>query len=231
LPDSTLFEDGELAGSTKPASVRINALLKEILEKTPVSQVCGLDEVGRGPLAGPVVAGCALLPNIFPYELLDDSKALDHHKRVIADKAIRENAIGWGLGWVWPDKIEELNIHHASLYAMKLAWEDMVSRLDPTIKNKLSVAVIDGKFVPQLPLLAIAQIKGDKLVPQVSAASIVAKIARDAWMDKQALLYPQYGFERHKGYPTPFHKEALKKYGPCPIHRLSWVSRAIPVSS
>jgi len=201
--------------------------LLDLLELTPVQQLCGLDEVGRGPLAGPVTAGCVVLSGSEDTSLLKDSKLLKPSQRECADIMIREQALAWGLGWVWPDKIEELNIHHASLYAMKLAYIAMLDNFKRHhhISLELQLGLSDGKFFPELPIPCHAIIKGDQLVPSISAASIIAKVARDRYMEEQAALYPAYGFEQHKGYPSPAHKKILIQLGPCPIHRLAWVEK------
>lgn len=176
--------------------------------------VCGIDEAGRGPLAGPVAAGAVILPDDFPRELLADSKALSPARRELAAKAIRERAIAWGLGWATVAEIDLLNIHRATLLAMRRAVEALSVRPD--------LLLVDGLFVPETGLPAQAIVRGDTTVHEIMAASILAKTSRDAWMADYAKREPRYGFERHKGYPTAFHRMALARYGPCPIHRRSF---------
>ena len=154
--------------------------------------ICGMDEVGRGPLAGPVVASAVVLPPDFPVEILADSKKLSEKKRLEAYDIIIQKAVSYGTGWVWPQEIDEINILNASLLAMKRAWLSM--------------------SVPVRP---------DK-IHEIMAASILAKVQRDQWMVDYAKKDDRYGFEKHKGYPTKAHREAVAKYGLSPIHRKSF---------
>lgn len=192
--------------------------------------LCGFDEVGRGPLAGPVVAGAVVLDPTRPIAGLNDSKALRPETREKLSADIYENALAWGLGWVWPDDIEKMNIHNASLEAMRRAAQDLAARY-PEAWSSVRIAVSDGKFCPDVsgigaaPVERHALVKGDALCAAISAASIIAKVARDTWMCDYAKQDGRYGFERHMGYPTPAHWAALEKHGPCAIHRLSWVSK------
>ena len=169
----------------------------------------GVDEAGRGCLAGPVFAGAVILK--FPQEF-KDSKLLSHKERQICAQEIKKNHI-FAIGTASAQEIEELNIHQASLLAMKRAVD----------KLKLSKGhlLIDGKFpIKQLPYLSQTPIvKGDQKASPISAASILAKTERDQRMFEYAKIYPEYGFEKHKGYPVKSHKLAIKKYGHCPIHR------------
>ncbi len=176
--------------------------------------VCGIDEAGRGPIAGPVAAGAVVLPRGFPVEILDDSKALSAAQREAAAAVIRERAVAWALGWAWPAEIDRLNIHHATLLAMRRAVACLEVRPD--------LLLVDGLFVPDAGVPGRAIVRGDATVPQIMAASILAKTARDAWMAEYARQDPRYGFEKHKGYPTPEHRLAVERHGPCPIHRRSF---------
>lgn len=193
---------------------------------------CGLDEAGRGPIAGPVTAGCVILPKDFPIELLNDSKKLSEKKRVEALKVIKEKAC-WGLGIVDHKKIDEINILQASLYAMKLAFEEMTKKLPAWLKSQeiegdFSIsAMTDGNFCPQISLENVnvevkAEPKADGNYPEVMAASIIAKVERDLIMDEFDKLYPEYGYAKHKGYPTAKHLEICRKIGVSPIQRLSF---------
>jgi len=173
----------------------------------------GIDEVGRGPLAGPVVAAAVILPE---REIagLGDSKTLTARRRAVLDELIRESAVAWALGRAEVEEIDRLNILQATFLAMRRAVEAL--RLAP------DYAWVDGKHCPVLPCPVEAVIGGDALVPAIGAASIIAKQARDAEMVALAERYPGYGFERHKGYGTRDHLDALQCLGPSPIHRRSF---------
>lgn len=191
--------------------------------------LCGLDEAGRGPLAGPVSAGAVILPVDFPFEILNDSKKLSEKKREKAESIIKEKAC-WGLGLVDHKTIDRINILQSSLLAMSLAFEDMLKKLPqwcsehniliPDIKNIEAIA--DGIYVPQVKCSCRCEVKADAKYAQVMAASIIAKTARDKIMMDYDLLYPQYGYAKHKGYPTKEHKEKCRQFGPSPIQRLSF---------
>jgi ribonuclease HII len=183
--------------------------------------ICGLDEAGRGPLAGPVCAAAVALPPDFPLSLLGDSKKLSKAKREIARAAIMERALGWGIGWASHAEIDEINILRASLLAMRRAWEAMLAAY-PALAAAAPEAIVDGLHVPDIPTPCRALVKADALVPEVMAASILAKTERDREMDRYAALYPQYGYEKHRGYPTKAHREAILRWGPSPIQRLKF---------
>ena len=176
--------------------------------------VCGVDEAGRGPLAGPVTAAAVVLPPDFPGGFLADSKALSPSRREAAALVIRERATAWAVGWATAGEIDRLNIHHATLLAMRRAVEGLGVR--PT------QLLVDGLFVPDAGVPGRAVVRGDATVPEIMAASILAKTARDAWMTDYAVREPGYGFEKHKGYPTAEHRAAIARLGPCPIHRRSF---------
>jgi len=184
--------------------------------------LCGIDEAGRGPLAGPVCAAAVIIPNDFPLNTLDDSKKMSAAKRERLKDSICIDALAWGIGWASAAEIDELNIHNATLLAMKRAFEIVFNTsVGSRISKKIRV-IVDGKFVPEIPVPSEALIKADTKVPAVMAASILAKTARDRLMEYYALFYPEYGYEKHKGYPTKIHKEALAKWGPSPIQRMSY---------
>ena len=180
--------------------------------------ICGLDEAGRGPLAGPVTAACVILGPQFPLDEVADSKTLSEKARERAFKLILEQS-HVGIGWSWPEEIDRLNILQASLLAMRRAYEAMGFTAD--------YAYVDGNQWPGLPLPGEALVKGDALIPCVSAASIVAKVARDHWMTRWSWLDDRYGFEVHKGYPTSAHRLALVQHGLSVIHRKSFRWKAV----
>ena len=174
----------------------------------------GVDEVGRGPLAGPVVAGAVVLDPAKPINGLRDSKALSAATRQDLAAEIRARAFAWALGRAEVEEIDRINILQATLVAMRRAVE--------ALAVDIRVAYIDGNIAPALPCAAVPVIGGDARVPAISAASIVAKVARDAEMAAAAERYPDYGFERHKGYATKAHLAALHRFGPTPLHRRSF---------
>lgn len=183
------------------------------------SFVCGLDEAGRGPLAGPVAAAAVILPDDFPVDLLDDSKKLTEKRREAAMRAIYERAVAWGIGWASNEEIDRVNILQASLLAMRRAFE----LIDPAIAALVADAVADGLYAPDLgPVPCRALVRADAQVHAVMAASILAKTARDRAMERYSWIYPDYGYEKHKGYPTREHLDRIARFGPSPIQRLSF---------
>jgi ribonuclease HII len=172
---------------------------------------CGVDEAGRGPLAGPVCAAAVILDPARPIVGLKDSKKLSASNRVRLAGEIRDKALAWSVAWASRAEIDALNILQATLLAMQRAVEG----LSPAAE----MALIDGNKTPKLAIPARAIVKGDALEACISAASILAKTARDALMQEMAQRYPHYGFEQHAGYPTADHLAALKIHGPCPEHR------------
>jgi len=176
--------------------------------------ICGVDEAGRGPLAGPVTAGAAILPDDFPIEILDDSKRLSAKQREACTAVVMDRSIAWALGWASHLEIDQINILAATLLAMQRAVRSLEQRPQRVI--------VDGLHAPDLPYPTEAVVKADSLIPAVMAASILAKTARDAWMTDYSIRDPRYGFERHMGYPTRDHRERIREHGRCPIHRLSF---------
>ncbi len=176
--------------------------------------VAGVDEAGRGPLAGPVVAAAVILRPGVTIEGLKDSKQLTPARRETLALEIRERAVAFALGSAEVAEIDALNILRASLLAM--------SRAVAALATAPSEVLVDGNHLPELRCQARAVIGGDRRIPAVSAASILAKVARDAIMADLDRRYPQYGFARHKGYATAAHRQALKTHGPCAVHRLSF---------
>jgi ribonuclease HII len=176
--------------------------------------VCGVDEAGRGPLAGPVFAAAVILDPARPIEGLRDSKKLTAERRDELAPLIREHALAWAVAECSHHEIDSINILQATMLAMRRAVEALATM--PTI------ALIDGNRCPPLAIRAHAVVEGDDKVHAISAASILAKTARDAALVSLHELYPQYGFDQHKGYSTPLHMERLRAHGPCPIHRRSF---------
>lgn len=175
------------------------------------SRIAGVDEVGRGCLAGPVVAAAVILDPNRPIKGLRDSKKLSAKKRDELAEEIKEKALAWSVAAMGPEVIDKINILQATLEAMKAAVEKLPVEPD--------FVQVDGNKLPKWKWLSEAVVKGDDKVEWISAASIIAKTTRDAYMCKIAELYPQYGFEHHVGYGTAEHMKALKAYGPTPIHR------------
>ena len=175
------------------------------------SRIAGVDEVGRGCLAGPVVAAAVILDPNRPIKGLRDSKKLSAKKRDELAEEIKEKALAWSVAAMGPEVIDKINILQATLEAMKAAVEKLPVEPD--------FVQVDGNKLPKWKWLSEAVVKGDDKVEWISAASIIAKTTRDAYMCKMAELYPQYGFVHHVGYGTAEHIKALKAYGPTPIHR------------
>ena len=180
----------------------------------------GADEAGRGPLAGPVCAAAVILPPDFPFELLADSKQLSEKKRLIAEPVIKEKAVAWAVAWASPREIDEINILQASMLAMKRAYLKVCTQIEGRPGSR--ILLVDGNRRPDVDIPCKAIVKGDATIHEIMAASILAKNARDRFMVCAAAKWPQYGFEKHKGYPCAAHKAALKEHGPCPIHRLTF---------
>ena len=177
----------------------------------PALRVCGVDEAGRGPLAGPVIAAAVILNPRRSIRGLADSKVLSAARRTALAALIREHAIAWAIGRAEVDEIDRLNILQATLLAMRRA----VLALDTAPEE----ALVDGNRIPELPMQARAIVRGDATTPCISAASILAKTTRDAEMVELHRRYPNYGFDAHKGYPTEAHAAALWRYGVSPVHR------------
>jgi ribonuclease HII len=192
-----------------------------------VETIAGIDEAGRGPLAGPVVAAVVVLERGHTIAGVRDSKELTPAQRATAAARIRTESLEWALGEASREEIDELNILQATLLAMRRAFAGL---------TRLPVRVeVDGNRAPHLPGYAgviETVVGGDRLRPAIAAASVLAKVHRDAVMERLHVLYPGYGFDRHKGYPTETHRSALVTLGPCPAHRLSFapVRTAMPLT-
>ena len=181
--------------------------------------VCGVDEAGRGPLAGPVYAAAVILPDGLIIDGVNDSKKLSEKKREALFDVIREKSISYSIASASVEEIEELNILNATMLAMKRAVEEL--------KVPADYAMIDGNHLPKLNIDSEFVIKGDAKSMSIACASILAKVSRDRLLCEYAEKYPQYHFEKHKGYGTKAHIEALKEFGPCPIHRPSFLKKIL----
>lgn len=177
--------------------------------------VCGIDEAGRGPLAGPVCAAAVILPLDCFIPGLNDSKKLTEKKREALFPVICEQAVAWGIGWASAQEIDEINILQATFLAMKRAVEEL--KLQP------GWALVDGNRMPPLAIPGETVVKGDAQCASIAAASILAKVSRDRLLREWDERYPQYGFGKHKGYGTKAHYEAIRQYGLLPIHRRSFL--------
>lgn len=179
--------------------------------------ICGVDEAGRGPLAGPVCAAAVILPPHLEIPGLTDSKKLTDKKRRELFPVIQEQAVAWGIGWASEKEIDEINILQATFLAMQRALDQL------SVKPEL--ALIDGNRQKDFGVPVKTVVKGDSLSMNIAAASILAKVSRDDYMVQLAETYPQYQFEIHKGYGTKAHYAALTEYGACPVHRMSFLKK------
>lgn len=179
--------------------------------------ICGVDEAGRGPLAGPVVAGAAVLPKDSRILYLNDSKKLSEKRREELFVRIKEEAIVWAVGIVGPERIDEINILQATYEAMRQAIGNLSQTPD--------LLLCDAVTIPEVKIPQISIIKGDAKSLSIAAASVLAKVTRDHMMEEYGKLYPQYGFGKHKGYGTAAHIQAIREFGPCPIHRRTFIRK------
>ena len=182
--------------------------------------VAGIDEAGRGPLAAPVYAAAVILPERFSLPSLDDSKKLSAKKREQLYDEICSQAAAWCVASASEDEIDELNILQATFLAMRRACEGLAV--------PAAYALVDGNRMPPLAIPGETIVKGDARSASIAAASILAKVSRDRYMEEMDALYPQYQFAKHKGYGTKLHVELLRQYGPCPIHRRSFLKKLLP---
>ena len=189
----------------------------EIEDSLGLHLICGVDEAGRGPLAGPVCAAAVILPEHLQIPGLNDSKKLTDKKRRELFPIIQEQAIAYGIGLASESEIDEINILQATFLAMRRALEQLNARPE--------IALIDGNRETDFGLPVKTVVKGDSLSANIAAASVLAKVTRDNIMTEMANQYPEYGFEIHKGYGTKAHYEALRTYGPCPIHRKTFLKK------
>ena len=223
------YEKDERAGVQKEierARKRLEAYRKELercenlkkyeREYEAYAHICGIDEVGRGPLAGPVVAGAVILPKDCDILYINDSKKLSEKKREELYDVIMEKAVAVGLGYSTPERIDEINILQATYEAMREAIGKLSVKPDLLLNDAVTIPKVD---IRQVPI-----IKGDAKSISIGAASIVAKVTRDRLMVQYDEVYPEYGFASNKGYGAQIHIDALKKYGPCPIHRKTFIT-------
>lgn len=181
--------------------------------------VCGIDEAGRGPLAGPVVAGAVILPADCQILYLNDSKKLSEKRRDTLFEEIREKAVSFGVGIVTPQRIDEINILQATYEAMRQAVSQL--SVEP------QVFLNDAVTIPRLEGIQVPIVKGDAKSISIAAASIMAKVTRDRMMVEYDSIFPEYGFAKHKGYGTAVHIAAIREYGPCPIHRRTFIKNFV----
>ena len=191
--------------------------IEDALKEKGVGVICGVDEAGRGPLAGPVYAAAVILPEHLEISGLDDSKKLTDKRRRELMPIIKEQAIAYGIGFATQQEIDEINILQATFLAMERAIVQL--------NGKADFALIDGNREKDFGLPVMTVVKGDSRSANIAAASILAKVSRDDYMEEMAKQYPQYGFEIHKGYGTNAHYEALRTYGHCPLHRLTFLKK------
>ena len=191
--------------------------IEEQMSAQGYSVICGVDEAGRGPLAGPVCAAAVILPPNLEIPGLDDSKKLTDKRRRELFPIIQEQAIAYGIGFASHEEIDEINILQATFLAMERALEQLKVRPD--------LALIDGNREKDFGMPVRTVVKGDSLSANIAAASVLAKVNRDVLMEQYAKEYPQYAFDVHKGYGTKAHYEALRQHGPSPIHRMSFLKK------
>lgn len=228
----TQYEGDERAGVRKcveAARKRMESLEREKLRTEKLweyergysgySHICGIDEAGRGPLAGPVVAGAVILPKDCDLLYINDSKQLSEKKREELYRAILEKALCWGVGYASPQRIDEINILQATYEAMREAIGKLAYRPDVLLNDAVTIPRIS---IPQVPI-----IKGDAKSISIGAASIIAKVTRDRMMREYDKIFPEYGFAGNKGYGSAGHMEALRRYGPTPIHRRSFITNIV----
>ena len=198
---------------------RIENLKKYEKEYAQYTYICGIDEVGRGPLAGPVVAGAVILPKDCDILYINDSKQLSEKKREELYDVITKEAVAWAVGYASPERIDEINILQATYEAMRMAIEDLTGKLG----KKPDLLLNDAVTIPEVDIPQVPIIKGDAKSISIGAASIVAKVTRDRLMEQYADVFPEYDFASNKGYGSAAHIAALKEYGPTPIHRHSFI--------
>ena len=201
---------------------RLNKLkeFENKLYKERLRYIAGIDEAGRGPLAGPVVIGCVIMPQDSFIEYVNDSKKVSETKREMLYEKITDEAIAWSTGIVWQDEIDEINILNATKKALTMAIDNLKVKPD-----KIIVDALDKIETREIPYISV--IKGDAKIYSISAASIIAKVTRDRIMREYDEIYPEYGFLGHKGYGTAKHIQAIKEHGICPLHRKSFVKNFI----
>ena len=218
----TLKEERELkkAAKLEAEKQRIEAMREYEEMYDTFSYICGIDEAGRGPLAGPVVAGAVVLPKGCRILYVNDSKKLSEKKREMLYDVILNEAVSVGVGIVSPERIDEINILNATYEAMREAINNLTVKPDILLNDAVTIPGVD---IEQVPI-----IKGDAKSLSIASASIIAKVTRDRLMYHYDELYPEYGFAKHKGYGTKLHTDVLKEIGPCPIHRKTFITKICP---
>ena len=218
----TLKEERELkkAAKLEAEKQRIEAMREYEEMYDTFSYICGIDEAGRGPLAGPVVAGAVVLPKDCRILYVNDSKKLSEKKREMLYDVILNEAVSVGVGIVSPERIDEINILNATYEAMREAINNLTVKPDILLNDAVTIPGVD---IEQVPI-----IKGDAKSLSIASASIIAKVTRDRLMYHYDELYPEYGFAKHKGYGTKLHTNVLKEIGPCPIHRKTFITKICP---
>lgn len=200
---------------------RLEAMCAYEREYAACTAICGIDEAGRGPLAGPVAAGAVILPKDCRILYLNDSKKLTPARRDVLFDEIREKAVAFSIGISSPERIDEINILQATYEAMRKAVAGLSVQPDLLLN--------DAVTIPEVQIRQVPIVKGDAKSVSIAAASILAKVTRDRMMEEYDAMWPEYGFAKHKGYGTAQHIAALKEYGPCPIHRRSFIGHFVPV--
>lgn len=218
----TLKEERELkkAAKLEAEKQRIEAMREYEEMYDTFSYICGIDEAGRGPLAGPVVAGAVILPKGKRILYVNDSKKLSEKKREMLYDVILNEAVSVGVGIVSPERIDEINILNATYEAMREAINNLTVKPDILLNDAVTIPDVD---IEQVPI-----IKGDAKSLSIASASIIAKVTRDRLMYHYDELYPEYGFAKHKGYGTKLHTDVLKEIGSCPIHRKTFITKICP---
>ena len=200
---------------------RLEAMCAYEREYAACTAICGIDEAGRGPLAGPVAAGAVILPKDCRILYLNDSKKLSPARRDALFDEIREKAVAFSIGISSPERIDEINILQATYEAMRKAVAGLSVQPDLLLN--------DAVTIPEVNIRQVPIVRGDAKSVSIAAASILAKVTRDRMMEEYDAMWPEYGFAKHKGYGTAQHIAALKEYGPCPIHRRSFIGHFVPV--
>ena len=200
--------------------LRLEAMKEFERQYEDCALICGIDEAGRGPLAGPVVAGAAILPKDCTILYLNDSKKLSEKRREELYLEIREKAVTWAVGMSSPERIDEINILQATYEAMRQALSGLKEVPDVLFNDAVTIPGVD---IRQIPI-----IKGDAKSVSIAAASVLAKVTRDHMMVEYDQLFPEYGFAKHKGYGTAVHIAAIREYGPTPIHRKTFIKNFLP---
>ena len=198
---------------------RLEEMCRYEKEHVVCALICGIDEAGRGPLAGPVVAGAVILPKNSRILYLNDSKKLSEKRREELFVRIQKEALAWSVGIAGPERIDEINILQATYEAMRKAIQGLPQKPDLLLN--------DAVTIPDVEIVQIPIVKGDAKSLSIAAASILAKVTRDHMMMEYDKIYPEYGFGKHKGYGTAAHMEAIRRFGPCPIHRRTFIKKIV----